>query len=197
MRADEFFGHIKTQRPDRKYLYWDDEHRMMLEITRTICDSEIYYNIDYGPFNSFGVNNWVKGSMSEYHVFGGYYHEYKNGHVTSEDYFMLDVRSLIPKGMEIEPGDAVAPAGEEYEKSEKDAMWERDRMGWHEDTLAWMQAHPGEWSAAEIAEAIRPGLTGFRKDHARGAVYHALSTGMKYRFFEKIGEGKNVKWRCA
>ena len=124
MKAEEFIAAIKTQRPDRKYLYWDDEHRIMLEITRSICDAEIYYDIDYGPFNSFGVNNWAKGGLSDDHVFGGYYHEYENGHITSEDYFMLDVKSLIPKGMEIEPGDTVAPA--EYEKSEKDAMWERD-----------------------------------------------------------------------
>ena len=124
MKAEEFIAAIKTQRPDRKYLYWDDEHRMMLEITRCITDAEIYYDIDYGSFNSFGVNNWAKGGLSDDHVFGGYYHEYENGHITSEDYFMLDVKSLIPKGMEIEPGDTVAPA--EYEKSEKDAMWERD-----------------------------------------------------------------------
>ena len=125
MKAEEFIAAVKTQRPDRKYLYWDDEHRMMPEITRSISDGEIYYDVDYGPFNSFGVNTWNKGGISEEHVFGGYYHEYQNGHITSEDYFMLNVKSFIEKGMEIEPGDVVAPA-EEHEKSEKDAMWERD-----------------------------------------------------------------------
>ena len=124
MKADEFIAAIKTQSPDRKYLYWDDEHRMMLEVTRSICDAEIYYDVVYGPFNSFGVNNWVS-SLSDDYVFGGYYHEYLNGHVTNEDFFQLKVESLIPKGIEIEYGDAVAPA-EEHEKSEKDAMWERD-----------------------------------------------------------------------
>lgn len=125
MKAKEFIAAIKTQLPDRRYLYWDDEHRVMLEISRSICDGEIYYDITYGPFNSYGVNNWNVGGLSDDHVFGGYYHEYANGHITSEDYFMLDVKSLIPKGMEIEPGDTVAPA-EAYEKSEKDALWERD-----------------------------------------------------------------------
>lgn len=124
MKAEEFIAAIKTQRPDRKYLYWDDEHRMMLEITRSICDAEIYYDVVYGPFDSFGVNNWVAG-LSEDYVFGGYYHEYANGHVTNDDYFQLKVSSLVSKGMQIEYGDAVAPA-EEHEKSEKDAMWERD-----------------------------------------------------------------------
>lgn len=124
MKAEEFIAAIKTQRPDRKYLYWDDEHRMMLEITRSICNGEIYYDVVYGPFDSFGVNNWVSGLVGDY-VFGGYYHEYSNGHVTNDDYFQLKVKSLIPKGMQIEYGDAVAPA-EEHEKSEKDAMWERD-----------------------------------------------------------------------
>ena len=42
MKAEEFIAAIKTQRPDRKYLYWDDEHRMMLEITRAICDRCAY-----------------------------------------------------------------------------------------------------------------------------------------------------------
>ena len=125
MKAKEFIAAIKTQRPDRKYLYWDDEHRMMLEITRSIMDEEIYYDVGYGAFNSFGVNNWAKGNLSDDYVFGSYYHEYQNGHITSEDYFMLDVKSFVPKGMEIEPGDTVAPA-EEHERSEKDAMWERD-----------------------------------------------------------------------
>lgn len=124
MKAEEFIAAIKTQYPDRKYLYWDEEHRMMLEITRTICGAEIYYDVVYGPFDSFGVNNWV-GGLSEDYVFGGYYHEYANGHLTNDDYFQLKVKSLIPKGMQIEYGDAVAPA-EEYEKSEKDAMWERE-----------------------------------------------------------------------
>ena len=123
MKAEEFIAAIKTQYPDRKYLYWDEEHRMMLEITRSICDAEIYYDVVYGPFDSFGVNNWV-GGLSDDYVFGGYYHEYANGHITNDDYFQLKVSSLILKGMEIEPGDTVAPA--EYEKSEKDAMWERD-----------------------------------------------------------------------
>lgn len=124
MKAEEFIAAIKTQRPDRKYLYWDDEHRMMLEITRAICDAEIYYDVVYGPFDSFGVNNWV-GGLSEGYVFGGYYHEYANGHVTNDDYFQLKVSSLVSKGMQIEYGDAVAPT-EEHERSEKDAMWERD-----------------------------------------------------------------------
>ena len=124
MKAKEFIAAIKTQYPDRKYLYWDDEHRMMLEITRSICDEEIYYDVVYGPFDSFGVNNWVSGLLGDY-VFGGYYHEYANGHVTNDDYFQLKVSSLVSKGMRIEYGDAVAPA-EEHEKSEKDAMWERD-----------------------------------------------------------------------
>ena len=124
MKAGEFLAAIKTQRPDRKYLYWDDEHRIMLEVVRSICDADIYYDVTYGPFESFGVNNWVKSDLSDYHVFGGYYHEYANGHITSEDFFELWTASLIAKGMEIDPGDTVAPA--EYEKSEKDAMWERD-----------------------------------------------------------------------
>ena len=124
MKAEEFIAAIKTQYPDRKYLYWDDEHRMMLEVVRSICDADIYYDVTYGPFESFGVNNWAKGGLSDDYVFGGYYHEYANGHITSEDYFELTVKNLIPKGMQIEPGDTVAPA--EYEKSEKDAMWERD-----------------------------------------------------------------------
>lgn len=124
MRAEEFIAAIKTQYPDRKYLYWDEEHRIMLEITRSICNMEIYYDVVYGPFDSFGVNNWV-GGLSEDYVFGGYYHEYANGHVTNDDYFQLRVSSLVPKGMQIEYGDAVAPA-EEHEKSEKDAMWERE-----------------------------------------------------------------------
>ena len=124
MKAEEFIAAIKTQYPDRKYLYWDDEHRMMLEITRSICNEEIYYDVVYGPFDSFGVNNWVSGLVGDY-VFGGYYHEYANGHVTNDDYFQLKVKDLIPKGMQIEYGDAVAPA-EEREKSEKDAMWERE-----------------------------------------------------------------------
>ena len=124
MKAEEFIAAIKTQYPDRVYLYWDEEHRMMLEITRSICDAEIYYDVVYGPFDSFGVNNWVAG-LSEDYVFGGYYHEYANGHVTNDDYFQLKVSSLVSKGMQIEYGDAVAPA-EEHEKSEKDAMWERD-----------------------------------------------------------------------
>lgn len=124
MKAAEFLAAIKTQRPDRKYLYWDDEHRMMLEITRSICDAEIYYDVVYGPFDSFWVNNWV-GGLSDDFVFAGYYHEYANGHVTNDDYFQLKVKSLIPKGMQIEYGDAVAPV-EEHEKSEKDALWERD-----------------------------------------------------------------------
>lgn len=124
MKAEEFIAAIKTQRPDRKYLYWDDEHRMMLEITRSICDAEIYYDVVYGPFDSFGVNNWVSGLSDDY-VFAGYYHEYANGHVTNDDYFQLKVSSLVSKGMQIEYGDAVA-AAEEHEKSEKDAMWERD-----------------------------------------------------------------------
>lgn len=124
MKAEEFIAAIKTQRPDRKYLYWDDEHRMMLEITRSICNPEIYYDVVYGPFDSFGVNNWVSGLSDDY-VFAGYYHEYTNGHVTNDDYFQLKVSSLVPKGMNIEYGDAVAPA-EEHERSEKDAMWERD-----------------------------------------------------------------------
>ena len=125
MKADEFIAAIKTQRPDRKYLYWDDEHRMMLEVVRSICDADIYYDVTYGPFESFGVNNWAKGGLSDDYVFGGYHHEYANGHITSEDYFELTVKKLIPKGMQIEPGDTVGCA-EEYEKSEKDAMWERD-----------------------------------------------------------------------
>lgn len=125
MRADEFFGHIKTQRPDRKYLYWDDEHRMILEITRSICGETIYYDVAYGPFSSTGINNWNRSGCSDNVVFGGYYHEYENGQITEEDFFMLDVTSLIPKGMQVEYGDAVAPA-EPYEKSEKDALWERD-----------------------------------------------------------------------
>ena len=124
MKAEEFIAAIKTQYPDRVYLYWDEEHSMMLEITRSICDAEIYYDVVYGPFDSFGVNNWVSGIVGDY-VFGGYYHEYANGHITSEDYFKLKVKDLIPKGMQVEYGDAVAPA-EEHEKSEKDAMWERD-----------------------------------------------------------------------
>ena len=125
MKAEEFIITIKTQYPDRKYLYWDEEHDMMLEITRSICNAEIYYDVVYGPFDSFGVNNWAPGSCSDNYVFGGYYHEYANDHITSEDYFQLKVKSLIPKGMQIEYGDAVAPA-DEHEKSEKDAMWERD-----------------------------------------------------------------------
>lgn len=124
MKAEEFIAAIKTQRPDRKYLYWDDEHRIMLEVVRSICNAEIYYDVTYGPFNSFGVNNWAPASCSDNYVFGGYYHEYANGHITNEDFFQLYVKSLVSKGMEIEPGDTVAPA--EYEKSEKDAMWERD-----------------------------------------------------------------------
>lgn len=124
MNTKEFIAEIKTQRPDRKYLYWDDEHRMMLEVTRSICDAEIYYNVVYGPFDSFGVNNWVPSELTDDAVFGGYYHEYADGRITSEDYFMLKVKSLIPKGMEIEYGDAAAP--EPYERSEKDAMWERE-----------------------------------------------------------------------
>ena len=125
MKAGEFLAAIKTQLPDRKYLYWDDAHRMMLEITRSICDMEIYYDVRCGPFDSFGVNNWASSGLSEDFVFGGYYHKYESGHITNDDYFQLKVSSLIPKGMEIEPGDTVGCA-EEYEKSEKDAMWERD-----------------------------------------------------------------------
>ncbi len=124
MKAEEFIAAIKTQRPYRKYLYWDEKYCMMLEITRSIRDAEIYYDVVYGPFDSFGVNNWVSGLSDDY-VFAGYYHEYANGHVTNDDYFQLKVSSLVPKGMNIEYGDAVAPA-EEHEKSEKDAMWERD-----------------------------------------------------------------------
>lgn len=125
MKAEEFIAAIKTQYPDRKYLYWDEEHRMMLEITRSICDKEIYYDVTYGPFNSFGVNNWAASLLSDDFVFAGYFHEYANGYITNDDYFQLKVSSLIPKGMQIEHGDAVAPA-EEHEKSEKDAMWERE-----------------------------------------------------------------------
>lgn len=124
MKAEEFIAAIKTQYPDRVYLYWDEEHRMMLEIVRSICDAEIYYDVVYGPFDSFGVNNWV-GGLSEDYVFGGYYHEYANGHITNDDYFQLKVSSLVSKGIQIDYGDGVAPV-EEHEKSEKDAMWERD-----------------------------------------------------------------------
>ena len=124
MKAEEFVAAVKSQIPDRKYLYWDDEHRMMLEITRTIAGEEIYYDVVYGPFDSFGVNNWAASLLSDDFVFAGYFHEYANGHITN-DYFQLKVKFLIPKGMQIEYGDAVAPA-EEHERSEKDAMWERD-----------------------------------------------------------------------
>ena len=123
MKAEEFIAAIKAQYPDRKYLYWDEEHKQMLEITRSICDAEIYYDVVYGPLESFGVNQW-DASISDDFVFGGYYHEHLNGHITSEDYFKLKVKNLIPKGMQVEYGDAVAP--EQHEKSEKDAMWERD-----------------------------------------------------------------------
>ena len=125
MKAKEFIAKIKMQRPDRKYIYWDDEHRMMLEITRSISGAEIYYDIVYGPFESFGVNNWVASKITDDYVFAGYYHEYADGHITSEDFFELKVKDLIFKGMQIEPGDVVTPA-EPYEKSEKDAMWERE-----------------------------------------------------------------------
>lgn len=140
MKAGEFLAAIKTQRPDRKYLYYDEEYRVMIEITRSICNAEIYYDIVCGPFESFGVNNWVASNITDDFVFAGYYHEYANGHITNEDFFELKVKNLIPKGMQVEMGDVLNHGGEEveftfskrgagreeYEKSEKDAMWERD-----------------------------------------------------------------------
>ena len=140
MKAEEFIAAIKTQRPDRKYLYYDEEYKITVEVTRSICDSEIYYDLEYGPFESFGVNNWVASSLSDDFVFAGYYHEYANGYVTNEDFFELKVKNLVPKGMQPELGDVLNRADqviefeiskrgtgrEEYEKSEKDAMWERE-----------------------------------------------------------------------
>lgn len=68
-------------------------------------------------------------------------------------------------------------------------------MTWHEEVLDFMRKNAGLWTAGEIARALCPDAKGFKRDHARGAVYHALSVGVKYGFFEKIGQGKNVRWR--
>ena len=111
MKAGDLFQILRVAPPDKWIRFYDDAHREILDFFKCITDGVITYSLRYGMIRIEEVI-----SIVPYGVEQNYVELISEGH----QYAVLELYDLIYIGYD---GDEEE---EEYEKSEKDAMWDRD-----------------------------------------------------------------------
>lgn len=120
MKAADLIQILRVSPPDKWIRFYDDAHREILDFFKCITDGVISYSLRYGiariedfvSIEPFGVTQDCVELISE-----------------GNQYAVLELYDLRYIGYDEEVDFEISERGagrEEYEKSEKDAMWSRD-----------------------------------------------------------------------